>query len=227
MCLKDRKFVVYKHTNKINGKVYIGITCQDPPEKRWGNTGWGYKTQLVFDRAISKYGWDNFSHDILYKGLSNQDALDIEKELIAYYKSINKSYNMSEGYDNTPDTSIKIDIYNLDKTFIGTFNSLEEASKILNISSSGLNGAFHNYKGMVHYKNYKVVKHGEIPDFTKYEKRKRKTIKVGQYDNNLNLVKEYNSLLEAQKETGIRAGVIYNVLKGLHKKAGGYYWKKL
>ena len=35
------KYCVYKHTNKTNNKVYIGITCRKP-EVRW-DSGWGYR----------------------------------------------------------------------------------------------------------------------------------------------------------------------------------------
>ena len=34
-------YIIYKHINKINGKIYIGQTCQKP-EYRW-NHGKGYK----------------------------------------------------------------------------------------------------------------------------------------------------------------------------------------
>lgn len=39
--IMDRKYFVYKHTNKLNGKVYIGITGQITVEERWKN-GLGY-----------------------------------------------------------------------------------------------------------------------------------------------------------------------------------------
>ena len=48
------------HRNKINGKIYIGQTCQNP-QKRWDN-GRGYETSTRFFNAILKYGWDNFEH---------------------------------------------------------------------------------------------------------------------------------------------------------------------
>lgn len=48
-------YTVYQHKNKINNKVYIGITKQIP-EKRWGINGYNYKTSPHFYSAIQKYG---------------------------------------------------------------------------------------------------------------------------------------------------------------------------
>ena len=62
--MAKKRYTVYKHTNKANGKVYIGITRQDP-EKRWGEGGCNYAGNKHFSRAINKYGWNNFSHKIL------------------------------------------------------------------------------------------------------------------------------------------------------------------
>lgn len=48
------KFTIYMHKNKINKKVYIGQTIQEPKD-RWKN-GAGYKTCTKFYNAIKKYG---------------------------------------------------------------------------------------------------------------------------------------------------------------------------
>lgn len=90
-------YSVYCHTNKVNGKKYIGITKRSP-EKRWAN-GYGYKNNKHFFSSIEKYGWDCFSHEVLYSNLSFEDACAIEKEMIKKYDSSNpeKGYNIDLG----------------------------------------------------------------------------------------------------------------------------------
>lgn len=91
----DKKFVVYMHKNLINGKVYIGQTCN--VSERWRCNGKNYFNSIKFYNAIKKYGWNNFSHEVLYENL-NQEAADIiEKELIEKYNSIDDGYNLKEG----------------------------------------------------------------------------------------------------------------------------------
>ncbi len=90
---KDRLYYVYRHISP-SGKSYIGITKQDP-ERRF-RKGAGYKTQKAFYRAIEKYGWESFHHDILEEGLTEKEAY--EKE--AYYISeVYKSY-APHGYNS-------------------------------------------------------------------------------------------------------------------------------
>lgn len=97
---QDKMYCVYKHTNKFNGKVYIGITSQQP-EKRWKN-GYGYEGNEYFFRSIQKYGWnEGFDHEIIVDGLTKEQACAIEIELIQAYDSTNsdKGYNFSSGGD--------------------------------------------------------------------------------------------------------------------------------
>ena len=98
-----KKYCVYCHTNKINGKKYIGITSQKP-QHRWRN-GQGYRNNEYFFRAIEKYGWHNFTHEILYTDLNKEDAECIEVKLIAEYKTTDNQngYNIESGGNATKD----------------------------------------------------------------------------------------------------------------------------
>lgn len=88
------KYFVYKHTTP-SGNVYIGITCQRLSQ-RWAN-GKGYKCQKLFARSIDKYGWDNIRHEVLFEGLTKEQAEQKEIELIAEYKSKSISLNAANG----------------------------------------------------------------------------------------------------------------------------------
>ncbi|TGA93825.1 GIY-YIG nuclease family protein [Lactobacillus johnsonii] len=94
-------YFLYKHTNQINGKVYIGIT--NDISRRWRNQGIEYKPHSSntsrFWNAIQKYGWNNFKHEILINNLTSQEACKKEIEYIAKYDSTNhlKGYNIASG----------------------------------------------------------------------------------------------------------------------------------
>lgn len=108
-----KKYTIYKHTSPSN-KIYIGITCQSI-KRRWRD-GKGYKSQKYFYRAIEKYGWDNFQHEILYENLEKEQAKILEMSLIHYYNSTNPKlgYNLTKGgegslgYSPTEETRKKL-----------------------------------------------------------------------------------------------------------------------
>ena len=95
---KEDCWKVYIHIAP-NGKRYIGITSQEKLYRRTGSNGDGYKSQQLFWRAIQKYGWQNFKHEIVADNLTEQEALKLEIELIDFYKTTNPKYgyNISVG----------------------------------------------------------------------------------------------------------------------------------
>lgn len=92
-----RFYLIYKHTNLINNKVYIGQTCQKT-RQRW-NYGGGYRHNAHFYAAIKKYGWNNFKHEILFTNLTKQQADELERQLIAEYNACDSQYgyNVARG----------------------------------------------------------------------------------------------------------------------------------
>lgn len=95
-------YCVYIHTNKINGKKYIGQTINgEAPNKRWLN-GKGYINCTYFYKAIQKYGWDNFEHEVIASNLTQEEANHFEELLIEKFETINpdKGYNLKSGGEN-------------------------------------------------------------------------------------------------------------------------------
>lgn len=91
-------YKVYVHTNLTNGKMYIGITCQNP-RKRW-DYGHGYEYNGHFWNAIKKYGWHTgFSHEIFADHLTQEEACNMERLLIKEFHTNDPEYgyNMDEG----------------------------------------------------------------------------------------------------------------------------------
>jgi group I intron endonuclease len=93
--------IVYKITNLVNGKIYIGQTTVDL-YKRWRDhiSRASNNIQTYLYNAIRKYGKKSFRIEQISNGIENRDALDFaETFLIALYES-NKSaygYNMTSG----------------------------------------------------------------------------------------------------------------------------------
>lgn len=89
----NKSYIVYKHTNLINKKIYIGITKYgNKPNIRWRN-GYGYVDNKKFYQDIEKYGWENFSHEILMKDLSEEEALRLENFYINLFDCRKSGYN--------------------------------------------------------------------------------------------------------------------------------------
>ena len=138
---------VYKHTNKINGKVYIGISRQRPYYKRWRN-GNGYIHSAHFYSAIQKYGWDNFEHEILYDWVTKEFAQNKEQELIELYNSKNPmfGYNITNGGESSvwePEQIFKIsgkNNYHSKSVIIDNieFGSISKCANYLNICHANL-----------------------------------------------------------------------------------------
>jgi group I intron endonuclease len=103
----DRFGIIYKVINKINGKVYIGQTTvglKNRRDKHIRDSNRG--SNLIFHRALRKYGFDNFDWCVLEE-TGDINLLDsLEFDYINIYSSI------SDGYNMTTNTSCQSGEYN-------------------------------------------------------------------------------------------------------------------
>ena len=90
---------IYKITNTVNGKAYIGQTRQDAEKTRIrdhlaGNS----KGSLLVKQAIAKYGRDAFTYEILHDSIIPEFLDELEIEAIAKYSTIAPhGYNLTTG----------------------------------------------------------------------------------------------------------------------------------
>ena len=95
--------IIYKATNIINNKVYIGQTIHTLSVRKAQHERsheYGYKT--AFSNAIRKYGKDNFRWEVIYETNSIEDLNEKESYYIKYYKSLvtENGYNLKGGGGN-------------------------------------------------------------------------------------------------------------------------------
>lgn len=100
--------LVYKITNLINGNYYIGKHSTDNIDDEYMGSG------KLIQKAINKYGIENFKKEILFDFLTEEEAYQKEKELMPLEKTHyynNKCYNLVEGGEGgimTDETKNKI-----------------------------------------------------------------------------------------------------------------------
>ena len=234
---KSRKYCLYVHTNKTNGKKYFGITRQNP-ERRW-QKGHGYDG-TYFGNAIAKYGWEGFNHEIVFEGLTKEQACSLEISMIAKHKTNNRDfgYNIAEGGQTCdclagqtgekhpnhqrvkmidPETGVVLRV----------FGAQSEAARELGISRKGITKACRG-KGIVTYKGY-------IWEYADKKYKKPKNPGVGNYDHSVHKKRVclfelngnefvFESVKEASEKTGVSRSNISRYLSGTRKDGSGRRW---
>jgi group I intron endonuclease len=97
---------VYIITNLINNKKYVGIT--NNYKARWkyhrrNRVETSKEYHKVLYKAFRKYGFDNFSFELVKQALSEEEGKTLEIQLIKDLKTLSHEhgYNVTEGGDHT------------------------------------------------------------------------------------------------------------------------------
>lgn len=232
--------LIYKITNKVNGKMYIGCTTQRLT-RRWKQhlNGNNYKKKkFALQHAIEKYGAVNFDIEVI----ETVDSIEImyEREIfwVAFYKS-NVSgigYNMTKGGD-------KLNIMKgKDHPFYGKPNprwaAIGKARKGTKLTEWHKERLHSSVRGKVRSDEYKL----------KMSANRKKKWEEGVYDNIgkaisesmkgkvskkrtliicLNNNKVYDHYQDAAKKLGLSAGNIPQVVNGKYSHTKGYRFQKV
>lgn len=223
---------IYKITNLINQKCYIGQTTTTI-EHRWGQHKTDYNNPNPMYKAFKKYGLENFKIEEVsrYTRDTKEKLINILNSKEIYY--INKfhslvsenGYNLSIGGDNRGIYNcFPIDVYDRNGNLLFQCSSAKETSRLLD--GYDVSSILDCCKG----KSVPIIDRifrffGD--SFDKYSiDRKTTGVPVYQFDLNGNFISIYNSLKEASKSVDGTVSGLNNVLIGKNKTYKGFYWSK-
>lgn len=236
----DTIMIIYKTTNLINEKIYIGKDKHNNP--KYLGSG------LSLQNAIKKYGKDNFQKEILEYCNSEEHMAEREIIWIHKFNSTDRAigYNMTDG-GNGGNTRINYTDQQLieykSKISHGVRNSEKYSNYIKN--NTGKKRPEHSKKMKELYQSGKLVPHNKgipCPQHVKDILSKRfkgrklsddhrnkiassKYKPIDQFDMNSTFIKTYHSIKHASEENNIGRDSIYGCCIGKYKQGGGYKWK--
>lgn len=250
-------YIVYKTTNIINGMTYIGYHKVDENDDNLDPyyIGCGVSTNRLkstnrekthFQRAVAKYGAENFKREVLWTFDNLQDALDLERWLVypEYVKDPN-NYNMVVGGITGEDLSKAVYIYDLKGELVKECHSRSDAALFIYGKSSRAGSITKAIeRGDFCKKMYQVYdyKYPFVKDYTSKMKEKYNKMastinnkytegrvlnfankkEVLQLDTNGNVIKVWESLNQCRKAgfTNVQA-----VIEGRRNSCKGYIFK--
>ena len=224
---EKREYCVYKHTSKIDGRAYVGIT-RVGTKQRWHN-GKGYKRNRYFWRYIQKYGWDSLYHEILYNNLTEEEAVRIEKELIAKWDLTNRDKGFNLDMGGSTNNVFWRGVYCIEtgKEYAGARIAERDtgisAGRICTCCNGKYKSAGKDENGNpLHwvYADEKEI----IPQRLKEIEECKTKYSITLYDVHKNVIAHYNSAQEAAKETGRITSNIQKDCNHPHKFQDGIIW---
>lgn len=207
---------IYKITNLVNNKIYIGQTIQ-PIEKRWEqHIKSSYKKnndskKYAIHYAIQKYGKGNFSFTVIEQ--VENSLLNMREEY--WIKELNTfidnhcGYNMTYGGEGrkTTNSQIILDLW-------------EQGYTITEISQKS---GYSRSTCSIHLKNNGITCQELLQRREKYNSKKfSKTIY--QYSLKGEFIQEWNSLAEVKHQLNFEQSLLSLCINGKVRTAYGYLW---
>lgn len=189
---------IYKITNKINKKSYIGQSIHI--EQRWQEHLYQSTKCSLIKYALFKYGQENFTFEVIEE--CPQELLnEREQYWIKYYNTYEEGYNLTLGGGGT----IKYSVETIYEDYCQT-NSIQKTAKNIGCHPNTVRNVLREYG----------INHSE-----QQEAKSVQSINP----NTLQIIKTFSSIEEAAQEMGVTHNAIKLAADGTNKSSCGLYWK--
>lgn len=230
--------IIYKATNKINNKVYIGQTTRPLDERIYYHTYRAYNEPEIehthFINAIRKYGANNFVWEIIDEAESKEELNSKEIYWIKQYNSIEKGYNIQ--YGGTSFDSEKFAqacgskpfyVYKVNGEFVGEFINKKKFCRDHNIADTHvknvLEGKYNSYCGYIFIDKEDFAEEKLKERLSKAKQSFRPFIAI-KLDSNEQFG-PFESMKECRQALKLTSNHISEILKGIRKSQEGYTFK--
>ena len=224
--------IVYKVTNRINEKVYVGITTHSLKRRKWQHLSIKYSGTAILSKAIVKYGKENFIFEQIDNADSEIELIAKEKYWIEKLNTVRPNgYNVLSGKlagkELAKSREVKIICLETGKTF----NTLSDATREYGLKGNSIWCACSgrtDFAGNVSFRYIEKEKYEIAEKRRNNRKEKAKTgYRIG-WDKTKKPVKciETGEVFDSGKTAGkllnINPSQITRVCKGKNNTAGGY-----
>ena len=175
---------IYKITNLINNKVYIGQTIRPISQRfhRHINDAMNNILDTHFARAIRKYGPDNWKIESIDTAETQEELNQKEQYWINYYNSVIEGYNETSAiskcggntYQSKTKEEMNIIKEKIRKTKLGGKNPMARKIKRINIQT----GEFDIFETIISCAKACGIQHGKTSITTRLNKKITSTYKV-------------------------------------------------
>lgn len=204
---------IYKITNKLNNKVYIGQTRYFI-QHRWEQHVYSSLSNpnnceynFLLHKAIRKYGKENFLIEQIECIINEEETNLKERYWIKYYNSC----VLNDGYG-----------YNM--TYGGEGSPKINSEKVIDLWNKGLGSVAISKELHAHKISIQKILNTYL-NYSKQEDFSRNTgVTVYQYDSNGKLLKQYSSIADAARAVKVDSSVISKCCNKQKKSCRGFFW---
>lgn len=221
------KYIVYQTTNKVNGKLYIGVHKTETPDVFDGYVGNGIyvgyqikNPKTAYQHALKKYGYNSFIRTTLKVFDTEEEAYAYEAQLVTldFIKQDN-NYNIKTGGIHGSWNFKTVYQFNYNGDLIKIWNSISDIIEHYSCNGARIRMAVTNkYSAFESFWNFE-----NNIDIKEY--RKSNQCELYQFSKNGELIKVFRSTTQAAKELQYNLGTL-NEAVSKKKCYKNCYWTK-